>query len=178
MVTIDVETRFWKGWFSVWMDDKWLFPYAFVQCEPHQSSEIPLPSGPVLRSGVLQSSFEALPLDNIRIGQLLIDRINDITIFFVITLNGFELRKYSLINHELCLLEQIQLKPTTIPDNQWKINQAEFLSERVINKLCLIIVFLITFDHLFRRKLFLQQLFLYWNFPLHDVIASIQVIYV
>jgi hypothetical protein len=90
-----------------------------------------MPSAPVLRSGVLHSSFNPFTLENIRIGHLLIDHFNDITILFVITLNGLELRKYSSINNQLCLIEQIQLKPTNIPENQWKINKAEFIPETV-----------------------------------------------
>jgi len=76
--------------------------------------------------------LDILTLDNIRIGHLLIDHLNDITILFVITFDGLLLRKYSLINNQLCLIEQIQLKPRNISENQWKINKAEFISETVI----------------------------------------------
>ena len=102
-----------------------------LQCEPNQSNEIPLHSGPVLRSGVLQSSFDALTLENLRIGHLLIDHFDNITILFVITLDGLTLRKYSFFNNQLCLIEHIELKPTNIPENQWKINRAEFILETV-----------------------------------------------
>ena len=90
-----------------------------------------MPSSPVLRSGVLQTSFEAVALENIRIGHLLIDRVDDVTVLFVVTLNGLELRKYSLIVNQLCLLERMELKPPNVPDEQWKVNHAEFISERV-----------------------------------------------
>jgi hypothetical protein len=89
-------------------------------------------SGPVLRSGILQSSFDALIFDDIRIGHLLVDQLNDITILFVITLDGLLLRKYSLLNNQLCLLEQMELKPPVILINHWKINKAEFISQTVI----------------------------------------------
>ncbi len=92
----------------------------------------PIPSGPVLRSGVLQSSFDAIILDDIRIGHLLVDQLNDITILFVITLDGLWLRKYSLLtNKKLCLIEQIQLKPPMISLNDWRVNKAEFISKTV-----------------------------------------------
>jgi hypothetical protein len=92
----------------------------------------PLPSGAVLRSGVLQSSLDALILDDIRIGHLLVDQLNDITIIFVITLDGLWLRKYSLlINQKLCLIEQITLKPPMISEENWKVNKAEFISKTV-----------------------------------------------
>jgi hypothetical protein len=91
-----------------------------------------LPSGPVLRSGVLQSSFDALMLDDIRIGHLLVDQFNDVTILFVISMDGLWLRKYSLlINKNLCLLEQIPLKPPFILAENWKVNKAEFISKTV-----------------------------------------------
>jgi hypothetical protein len=67
--------------------------------------------------------------------------LNDITIFFVITFDSLLLRKYSSINNQLCLIEQIELKPTNIPENQWKINKAEFISETVK------IIFLIQFSN-------------------------------
>jgi hypothetical protein len=105
----------------------------FFQCEFNPFNDIsPLPSGPVLRSGVLQSAFDALVLDNIRIGHLLVDQFNDITILFVITLDGLWLRKYSLlINKNLCLIEEIPLKPPMILADNWKVNKAEFISKTV-----------------------------------------------
>ncbi|CAF1259554.1 unnamed protein product [Rotaria magnacalcarata] len=100
------------------------------KCEPNQSNENLVSSGPVLQSGVLQSSYDALTLDNIRIGHLLINHFYDITILFVITDDSLVLRKYSLINNQqLCLIEHIQLKPTNTPHHQWKINKAEFILE-------------------------------------------------
>ena len=70
------------------------------------------PLGPVLRSGVLQPSFNALVLNDVHIGHLLVDQLNGITVLFVITLDGLWLRKYSLLaDQTLCLLEQIDLKP-------------------------------------------------------------------
>jgi hypothetical protein len=54
-----------------------------------------------------------------------------VTILFVITLDGLLLKKYSLVNNQLCFIEQIQLKPMNITDNQWKINKVEFISETV-----------------------------------------------
>ncbi|CAF3351512.1 unnamed protein product [Rotaria sp. Silwood1] len=99
------------------------------KCEPNQSNENLISSGPILRSGVLYSSYDPLILDNIRIGHLLINNFNDITILFVITFDSLVLRKYSLINKQLCLIEHIQLKPINIPENQWKINKAEFILE-------------------------------------------------
>lgn len=75
--------------------------------------------------------MDALVLDNIRIGHLLIDHINDITIVFVITHDSLVLRKYSLINNQLCLIEHIQLKPTNISEDQWKIRKAELITETV-----------------------------------------------
>ena len=99
-----------------------------LQCQANHSS---LPSGPVLRSGVLQSSFAVLTFANIRIGHLLVDRLEEITVLFVITDDGSTLRKYSLLaNEQLCLLEQMELKPTT-DDEDWKVNRAEFLAETV-----------------------------------------------
>jgi hypothetical protein len=92
----------------------------------------PIPPGPILRSGVLQSSSDALILDDIRIGHLLVDQFNDITILFVITLDGLWLRKYSLLtNKNLCLLEQIELKPPMISLNEWKVNKAELIPKTV-----------------------------------------------
>jgi len=85
--------------------------------------------------------LDILTLDNIRIGHLLIDHLNDITILFVITFDGLLLRKYSLINNQLCLIEQIQLKPINIPENQWKINKVEFISETVNLYLFSLIIF-------------------------------------
>lgn len=93
------------------------------------------PSGHILRSGVFQSSVDTLILDDIRIGHLLVDHFDDITIFFVITLDGFWLRKYSLIvtenDKKLCLIEQIQLKPPLISSNNWQVNKAEFIMQTV-----------------------------------------------
>jgi hypothetical protein len=90
------------------------------------------PSGLVLRSGILQSSFDVLVFDDIRIGHLFVDQFNDITILFVITLDGLSLRKYSLlINQNLCLLENIPLKSPSIPIENWKVNKAEFISKTV-----------------------------------------------
>lgn len=90
------------------------------------------PSGPVLRSGVLQSAFDALILDDIRIGHLLVDQFNDITILFVVTMDGLWLRKYSLLtNKNLCLIEQILLKPAMILEENWKVNKVEFISKTV-----------------------------------------------
>ncbi|CAF0766279.1 unnamed protein product [Rotaria sordida] len=104
------------------------------KCELNSSNNISsIPSGRVLRSGVLQSSFDALILDDIRIGHLLVDHFYDVTIFFVITLDDLWLRKYSLITNEnnkkLCLIEQIELKPSMISSNDWKINKVEFISK-------------------------------------------------
>ncbi|CAF3442509.1 unnamed protein product [Rotaria sp. Silwood1] len=104
------------------------------KCESNSSYEIPsTPSGRVLRSGVLKSSFDALILDDIRIGHLLVDHFYDVTVVFVITLDGLWLRKYSLITNEndkkLCLIEQIELKPSMISSNDWKVNKAEFISK-------------------------------------------------
>jgi hypothetical protein len=91
-----------------------------------------LPSGPVLRSGVLQSSVDAFILDDIRIGHLLVDQFDDITILFVVTMDGLWLRKYSLlINKNLCLLEQIPIKSPKISAENWKVNKAEFISKTV-----------------------------------------------
>ncbi|CAF1551949.1 unnamed protein product [Adineta ricciae] len=88
------------------------------------------PLGPVLRSGVLQPSFNALVLDNIHIGHLLVDQLNGITVLFVITLDGLWLRKYSLLSDQtLCLLEQIDLKPPMISIENWKINKAEMIAK-------------------------------------------------
>ncbi|CAF4315487.1 unnamed protein product, partial [Rotaria sp. Silwood2] len=103
-------------------------------CEPNSSNDISsIASGRVLRSGVLQSSFDALILDDIRIGHLLVDHFYDVTVFFIITLDGLWLRKYSLITNEndkkLCLIEQIELKPSMISSNDWKVNKAEFISK-------------------------------------------------
>lgn len=93
---------------------------------------MPLPSGPVLRSGVLQSTVEALTLDNIRIGHLLVDQFDDITILFVITNDGLFLKKYSLLSdHGLCLIENLELRPPHLSNNQWKVNRAEFIHETV-----------------------------------------------
>ena len=62
----------------------------------------------------------------------MIDRFNDVTILFVITLDGRSMRKYSLLpNQQLCFLEQVELKPPTIPDNEWKVNRAELIAETV-----------------------------------------------
>ena len=135
MVTIDSQTRIRKGFFFFWIIQRTICAFFFVgfQCEPNQSNEIPLPSGPVLQSGVLQSSFETLTFENIRIGHLFVDHFQNMTIIFVITLDGLSLRKYSLVNNQLCLIEHIQLKPTNISDEQWKINRVEFLSETVRN---------------------------------------------
>ncbi|CAF4416781.1 unnamed protein product, partial [Rotaria sp. Silwood2] len=104
------------------------------KCEPNSSNDISsIASGRVLRSGVLQSSFDALILDDIRIGHLLVDHFYDVTVFFIITLDGLWLRKYSLITNEndkkLCLIEQIELKPSMISSNDWKVNKAEFISK-------------------------------------------------
>lgn len=92
-----------------------------------------LPSGPVLRSGVLHASIGALTFENIRIGHLLVDRLDEsITVFFVITADGLTLRKYSLLgNEQLCLLEQMELKSSSGSDDDWRVNRAEFLSETV-----------------------------------------------
>lgn len=103
----------------------------FVQCEPNQSNENGYVSGRVLRSGVLHSSSDALTFDDIRIGHLFTDHFNGITIYFVITSDSLFLRKYSLIQNQLCLIEQVPLKPVDLPDDQWKINRAEFIFERV-----------------------------------------------
>ena len=135
MVTIDSQTRIRKGFFFLldYSTNYLCFFFVGFQCEPNQSNEIPLPSGPVLQSGVLQSSFETLTFENIRIGHLFVDHFQNMTIIFVITLDGLSLRKYSLVNNQLCLIEHIQLKPTNISDEQWKINRVEFLSETVRN---------------------------------------------
>jgi hypothetical protein len=90
------------------------------------------PSGLVFRSGILQSSFDALVFDDIRIGHLFVDQFNDITVLFVITLDGLWLRKYSLLNNQnLCLLEKIPLKSPNISIENWKVNKAEFISKTV-----------------------------------------------
>lgn len=92
-------------------------------------------SGRVLRSNALQPSFDPLVFDDIRIGHLLVDHFHDVTILFIITLDGLWLRKYSLITNEngktLCLIEQINLKPTSILSHDWKVNRAEFITEKV-----------------------------------------------
>ncbi|CAF3565382.1 unnamed protein product [Adineta steineri] len=130
----ELEVAFTSSYLSQKSNESYWLPSSSKQesekCEPNQSSNIPSPSGPVLRSDVLQSSFDVLTLENIRIGHLLVDHFNGITIIFVITFDGLELRKYTLINNQLCLIEQIQLKPPDILDNQWKINKAEFISEK------------------------------------------------
>lgn len=47
-------------------------------------------------------------------------------------MDGLSLRKYSLLNNKnLCLIEQISLKPLTVSDENWKINQVEFISKTV-----------------------------------------------
>ena len=102
-----------------------------LQCERNQVNKHEISSQPVLRSGVLQSSFDVLTLDDIHIGHLLVNQVNKITVLFVVTLDGLFLRKYSLINNQLCLIEQIELKPTHILNDQWKINKAEFILETV-----------------------------------------------
>ncbi len=106
---------------------------CFFQCESNPSDDMSsFPSGPVLRSGVLQSSVNALILDDIRIGHLLVDQFDDITILFVVTMDSLWLRKYSLlINKNLCLLEQIPLKPPRISAETWKVNKVEFISKTV-----------------------------------------------
>lgn len=103
-----------------------------LQCDKSPSTnEMPLPSGPVLRSGVLQSSFDALTFANLRISHLLIDYVDDVTILFVITFDGPSLRKYSLLsNQQLCLLEHLQLQATSSEAN-WRVNKAELISETV-----------------------------------------------
>jgi len=73
-----------------------------------------------------------LTFDDIRIGHLLIDQFDDFTILFVFTFDGLWLRKYSLLkNEKLCLIEQIPLKSPTIVEDNWKINQVEFISQTV-----------------------------------------------
>jgi hypothetical protein len=65
-------------------------------------------------------------------GHLFVDQFNDMTILFVITLNGLSLRKYSLLNNKnLCLLEKIPLKSPSISIENWKVNKAEFISKTV-----------------------------------------------
>jgi hypothetical protein len=89
----------------------------------------------VLRSEVLRSAFDALVLDGIRIGHLLADQIDNVTMLFVITLDGLWLRKYSLLsNNQLCFLEQIELKPTDVLKEQWKVNRVEWIATTVGNE--------------------------------------------
>jgi hypothetical protein len=61
-------------------------------------------------------------------------------------LDGLWLRKYSLLNNQLCLLEIIELKPSMILGNDWKVNKAEFISQTVIYRNYLLII------NLFFRK--------------------------
>jgi hypothetical protein len=74
-----------------------------------------------------------LTFENIRIGHLLVDRLDEITVFFVITTDGLTLRKYSLLGNDqqLCLVEQMELKSSTRSDDDWRVNRAEFLSATV-----------------------------------------------
>ncbi|CAF1267399.1 unnamed protein product [Adineta steineri] len=134
--TVDeLESVFKSSFLTQKSNESYWLPSSMKQeaekCESNQSNNISsIPLGPVLRSGVLQSSFDALVFDDIHIGHLLVDQLNDITILFVITLDGLWLRKYSLLlDRKLCLIEQIQLKPPMISANSWKINKAEFISK-------------------------------------------------
>ncbi|CAF2496701.1 unnamed protein product [Rotaria sp. Silwood2] len=61
------------------------------KCEPNQSNENQISSGPVLRSGVLHSSYEQIILDNIRIGHLLINYFNDKEIIMTTTISVLKL---------------------------------------------------------------------------------------
>ncbi|CAF2146086.1 unnamed protein product [Rotaria magnacalcarata] len=134
-----LESVFKSSFLTQKSNDSYWMPSSTEQdmekCDSSLSNELlPVSSGPVLRSKVLQSSFNALILDDIRIGHLLVDHFNDLTILFVITLDGLWLRKYSLIVHEndkqLCLIEQIELKPSMISSDEWKVNKAEFISQK------------------------------------------------
>ena len=115
-------------------DDRRPSSSSSLQCDKSPSTnEIPLPSGPVLRSGVLQSSFDALTFANLRISHLLIDYVDDVTILFVITFDEPSLRKYSLLsNQQLCFLEQLQLRATSAEEH-WRVNKAELIGETVKN---------------------------------------------
>ena len=76
--------------------------------------------------------METILLENIRIGHLLVDQLNDVTILFVITKDGLRLRKYSLLtNQKLCFLEELLLKSSEIPDKNWKVNQVELMTKTV-----------------------------------------------
>ncbi|UJR23891.1 hypothetical protein I4U23_026863 [Adineta vaga] len=114
--TDQLETVFKSPFLTQKSNESYWLPSSRMSQEPEKcdssqsNNESMIPSGPVLRSGVLQSSLDALIFDDIRIGHLLIDRFNDITVLFVITL-------------------VIDLKPPMILSENWKINKAELISK-------------------------------------------------
>lgn len=134
MYTIDqLESAFQTAFLTQKTNESYWLPSGLRssnECESNDS-----PSGPVLRSGILQSRLDTILLENIRIGHLLVDQLNELTVLFVITLDGLRLRKYSLLsNQKLCFLEERLLKPPMIEDRHWKINKAELIIKTVRQK--------------------------------------------
>ena len=135
--TIDqLESAFQTPFLTQKSNESYWLPSGIKSSNECESNDIPsVPFGPVLRSGILQSTLDTILLENIRIGHLLVDQLNDLTILFVITLDGLRLRKYSLlINQKLCFLEEMPLKPPEIEHKYWKINKAELITKTVRQK--------------------------------------------
>lgn len=110
--------------------------FSSIQCEPNSNDEILSNPGPVLRSAVLRPISEPIVFEKIRISHFLVDQFRNLNVFFVVTMDGRSLKKYSSFvdrrqMRKLCLIEEIELKSELDDETRWKINRVEFSSSKV-----------------------------------------------